>query len=105
MLSDPLSRRLVNCTQFTLFLQNPFRSPGVSPGFMRIGGVSTGLQGARPASDARDVWPVFRARPDIRYYRSARKCDGRLAQLVARFVHTEEVISSSLVSPTCPFRA
>ena len=25
---------------------------------------------------------------------------GRLAQLVARFVHTEEVISSSLVSPT-----
>ncbi len=26
--------------------------------------------------------------------------DGRLAQLVARFLHTEEVISSSLVSPT-----
>ena len=25
---------------------------------------------------------------------------GRLAQLVARFLHTEEVISSSLVSPT-----
>ncbi len=26
--------------------------------------------------------------------------NGRLAQLVARFLHTEEVISSSLVSPT-----
>ena len=25
---------------------------------------------------------------------------GRLAQLVARFVHTEEVVSSSLASPT-----
>src|SRR3954468_12161537 len=29
--------------------------------------------------------------------------DGRLAQLVARFLHTEEVISSSLVSPTTQF--
>src|SRR4051812_9236955 len=28
------------------------------------------------------------------------RADGRLAQLVARFLHTEEVISSSLVSPT-----
>ena len=31
---------------------------------------------------------------------SAPRGHGRLAQLVARFLHTEEVISSSLVSPT-----
>ena len=32
--------------------------------------------------------------------RSRSRMHGRLAQLVARFLHTEEVISSSLVSPT-----
>ena len=34
----------------------------------------------------------------IRMWQDRRR--GRLAQLVARFLHTEEVISSSLVSPT-----
>ena len=34
-----------------------------------------------------------------------RRTSGRLAQLVARFVHTEEVIGSSPVSPTPGFRS
>ena len=65
---------------------------------------SHAAQGGAPRSAAeratRERDTRFGTAPDIRYYRSARKCRGRLAQLVARFVHTEEVISSSLVSPT-----
>ena|GEM_PF-1791521 len=61
--------------------QNRLRPPGVSPG----GPVSMCIRGPESASIES---------------RSRSRMHGRLAQLVARFLHTEEVISSSLVSPT-----
>ena len=61
--------------------QNRSRPPGVSTG----GPASMCIHGPESASIES---------------RSRSRMHGRLAQLVARFLHTEEVISSSLVSPT-----
>ena len=67
-----------------------------------------GLERGRKTSDAHlDLWPgvpsriVFhRPLPVMVVTAGFTPRFGRLAQLVARFLHTEEVISSSLVSPT-----
>jgi hypothetical protein len=64
--------------------QNRTRHPGVSP------------RPSRPMCIPRPASASIESRS------RATGCEphGRLAQLVARFLHTEEVISSSLVSPT-----